>query len=109
MTFNMPPWHPITSPIDLKHLGKLAEELGELTAAISRCIIQGLDEREPVTGKLNREWLEDEIADVAVGIDLCIEHFRLNGPRMAERANQKEARLRSWHGALKQAPPPSQT
>jgi hypothetical protein len=71
------PWHPIDDKVDLKHLGKLGEELSELAAASSkcatavcRCIIQGVDEAEPVTGKVNREWLEDEIADVQANMDL---------------------------------------
>jgi hypothetical protein len=62
--FALNPWRPMTRPIDLKHLGKLGEESNELGAAISRCIIQGIDEREPVTGKPNRQWLAEEIADV---------------------------------------------
>lgn len=49
------PWHPISDPVDLKHLGKLSEELGECSAAVARCIIQGIDECEPVTGKINRQ------------------------------------------------------
>lgn len=58
------PWNPMTKAIDLKHLGKLGEEAGELSAIVCRCIIQGINEYEPVTGKSNREALEDEIADV---------------------------------------------
>lgn len=91
------PWHPITDAVDLKHLGKLSEECGELVAAISRCIIQGLDEREPVTGKLNREWLEDEIADVMGNIGLNVERFNLDGVRMTLRSEKKKKHLRQWH------------
>lgn len=94
------PWNPITSPIDLKHLGKLAEELGEGTAAVSRCIIQGLDEREPVTGKVNREWLEDELADIIANAELNIEHFKLDYARMLGRIGKKKTHLRQWHGML---------
>lgn len=49
------PWHPMTDAINLAHLGKLAEELNECGAAVARCIIQGIDGSEPVTGKPNRE------------------------------------------------------
>ncbi|WP_409188420.1 hypothetical protein [Bradyrhizobium sp. RDM4] len=91
------PWHPITDAVDLKHLGKLGEECNELGAAVSRCIIQGVDECEPVTGKSNREWLEDEIADVLANVALVEERFRLNSARMAERAERKMAHLRKWH------------
>lgn len=96
----MLPWHPMTKKIDLKHLGKLVEETGELSAASARCIIQGIDECEPVTGKINREWLEDEIADVMANCLLVVEHFNLNDERIADRANMKGERLRKWHNEL---------
>jgi hypothetical protein len=94
------PWTPMAAPIDVKHLGKLGEESGELSSAASRCLIQGIEEREPVTGKLNREWLEDEIADVRANSKLVIEHFCLDEARIEARALKKEAHLRSWHGML---------
>ncbi len=91
------PWHPMTDPVDLKHLGKLGEELGEASAAVSRCIIQGIDAREPVTGKPNKEWLEDELADVLAGVDLNIKRFELDEARILERAKRKTEMLRKWH------------
>jgi len=91
------PWHPISNPVDIKHLGKLGEEAGELASAVSRCIIQGVDEAEPVTGKVNREWLEDEIADVMAGSMLVMRRFNLNEERISERVERKMAQLRSWH------------
>lgn len=83
--------------VDLKHLGKLGEELGEATAATLRCLIQGIAEREPVTGVPNREWLENELADVRANIDLCCAHFKLDEVRMADRAEKKKSHLRAWH------------
>lgn len=94
------PWNPISSPIDLKHLGKLGEELGECGAAVSRCIIQGLDGVEPVTGKLNREWLEDECADVLANIFLVIDHFNLDSVKINQRSTLKQKHLRAWHNML---------
>lgn len=91
------PWHPITDSVDLKHLGKLSEETSELGAATARCIIQGIDEREPVTGKVNREWLEDEMADVYANMELVQERFGLNVGRIMTRAFDKKLRLRTWH------------
>jgi NTP pyrophosphatase (non-canonical NTP hydrolase) len=91
------PWHPMTDAVDLKHLGKLSEELGEAIAAVSRCVIQGIDEVEPVTGKINRRWLEDELADVLANIGLCNEHFRFDATRMLERIERKKKHLRGWH------------
>ena len=91
------PWHPMTNSIDIKHLGKLGEECNELGAAISRCIIQGIDESEPVTGKENKQWLEDEIADVLAGIELCQERFKLDLDKIKERKEKKKIRLQEWH------------
>jgi hypothetical protein len=94
---DLEPWHPMTSPVDLKHLGKLAEELNEAGAAVARCIIQGINASEPVTAKPNRAWLEDELADVLANIDLVMEHFNLNRARMVQRANRKKYHLQKWH------------
>lgn len=96
------PWQPMTRPIDLAHLGKLAEELSEAGAATARCLIQGIEEREPVTLKPNREWLEDELADVIANIDLVAAHFGLDQWRMAERITRKKAHLRRWHAMLEE-------
>jgi hypothetical protein len=95
------PWEPMTRSIDLKHLGKLCEELNEAGAAVSRCIIQGIDEREPVTKVVNRIWLENELADVLANINLVMKHFQLNEARMTIRINKKTTHLRQWHGMSK--------
>lgn len=92
------PWHPITDAVDLKHLGKLGEELNECGSAVSRCIIQGVDECEPVTGKVNRDWLQDEIADVQANIDLVVARFKLDEEAMHIRAEKKKLHLKQWHG-----------
>lgn len=91
------PWHPMSDPVDLKHLGKLGEELNEAGAATARCIIQGIGESEPVTGKPNKEWLEDELADVYANAELCIQRFGLDRERMAKRITKKILHLSSWH------------
>ena len=93
----MNPWHPMTDTVDLKHLGKLGEEAGELGSAVARCIIQGVDEAHPVTGKVNREWLEDEIADVLANIELTVNRFDLDNGRINRRAVAKLEQLRAWH------------
>lgn len=91
------PWKPITDPLTLKHTGKLQEELGELMSAVARCQIQGVDEAEPVTGKLNREWLQEEMADVICSIGLLAELLDLDNEAMKQRALAKAERLRTWH------------
>lgn len=92
------PWQPMTNKTDLKVLGKLGEELGEASAAVSRCIIQGIDECEPTTRKPNKEWLEDELADVMTNIKLVVERFGLDQDRIRERIVRKTDQLRIWHG-----------
>lgn len=92
-------WHPMTGA-DAALLGKLTEELGEATAAASRCVIQGIGESEPVTDKPNKEWLEDELADVWAMANLAISRFNLNPLRMMERCRDKERRKKIWLDAL---------
>lgn len=94
------PWVPMTNLLDLKHIGKLIEELGECVSAAARCQIQGIDECEPTTGKLNRDWLEDEIADVTNNLQLVTEHFNLNVGKIHARVSRKRAMLKEWHGML---------
>lgn len=96
------PWIPMSKPIDLKHLGKLAEELGELQAAVSRCIIQGIDATEPTTGKPNRQWLEEEIADVTANIGLNMQHFSLDMQAIHKRSDRKFDYLKRWHAMLEE-------
>jgi NTP pyrophosphatase (non-canonical NTP hydrolase) len=96
-TEKLNPWHPMADSVDLKHLGKFAEELGECSAAVARCLIQGIEEAEPVTGKPNREWLEDEIADVQANIGLVVLRFDLDQDRIARRVAKKMRQLSSWH------------
>lgn len=89
-------WVPETDPVRCALLLKFSEEAGELVAAISRCLMQGIDEREPVTGKLNREWLEDEMADVLGLLELTTQVEFLNRSRIAERAQKKRAMKLDW-------------
>lgn len=89
------PWNPMTDPVDIKHIGKIIEELGELQAALARCLIQGIDETETTTGKPNRQWLEEEIADVYANLSLVQERFKLRV--LYDRVDQKITRLKSWH------------
>lgn len=94
------PWQPERSPIRLAVLGKLGEELAENGAAVARCVIQGLEEREPDTGRQNFEWLEDEIADVMAAQSLAIDRLGLNSDRINARVDKKIAHLRQWHEQL---------
>lgn len=92
------PWEPITDRGALKRLGKLGEELGELTAATSRTIIQGLDEVDPKSGKPNRQWLTEEIADVIAMCEFAADYFGLDKEMIETRIIDKRARQEFWQG-----------
>lgn len=89
------PWHPMNNPVDLKTIGKLLEELGEAVSAAARCMIQGIDEAEPVTGKINRKWLEDEFADLEANMKLTKDRFNLIVDQT--RVEKKLYHLSQWH------------
>lgn len=91
------PWHPETNPKRLRLLGKLGEELGECVSAVCRAIIQKLEEAHPTTGKPNRQWLEEELADVYASADLVVERLNLNVEHIMERAAAKKRYLITWH------------
>lgn len=94
-------WQPTTNKVDLAYLGKTGEELGELVTAIFRCIIQGVTEKEPATGKPNKTWLEDEVADVQMMLGHMTPHFALDTTRIAERRQRKHDFKAPWFNALK--------
>jgi len=94
------PWQPETSQHKLAVLGKLAEEGAEVATAAVRCIIQGIDEREPVTGKLSREWFEDEIADIIAQTRLASEALGLDVSRIMDRAKAKQEYTGTWQRSL---------
>lgn len=90
------PWTPMTNAGDLKVLGKALEEFGEGTSAIARCLIQGINECEPVTGKPNLQWLQEELADVRATSRRLIDFFMLDEDFIEDRALKKETQLKSW-------------
>lgn len=144
------PWTPMSNPLDLKHLGKLLEELGEcvevssamsrsklqdemadvkaniflvithfklealgaqdrdqaaymvrdlgyLIAAASRCLIQGIDECEPVTHTPNRDWLNEAIWRLLNSFDDAIRYYELDVEVMGKRLVRKMDHLIIWH------------
>lgn len=94
------PWVPMSNPRDIKITGKSLEELGEAVTALARCLIQGIDGTEPSTGKVNRLWAQDELADVASTGRHFIENFDLDTEAMAERVERKYNFLGRWLGAM---------
>jgi NTP pyrophosphatase (non-canonical NTP hydrolase) len=91
------PWQPETNKVNLAVLGKLLEELGELTAIVSRCIIQGIDEQEPTTKISNKVALQNELADVEAGLFVATIHFNLDYQTIAIRRARKIEHKLEWH------------
>lgn len=94
-------WQPITDKVAIAYLGKLGEELTEGGTAIFRCIIQGVQGSEPTTGKVNQQWLEEEIADVLAMLDHVIPYFELDEERISLRRKRKYGYKSLWFAALK--------
>jgi NTP pyrophosphatase (non-canonical NTP hydrolase) len=89
-------WVPISNPRHLAALGKLLEELGEATSIAARCIIQGIDEKDPKTGEVNRAALAKEIADVGALSDLVADELNINLEEMWDRAKKKYDMKKKW-------------
>lgn len=94
------PWFPETDLNTVRALGKTLEELGECTSAVSRCLIQGVEECEPVTGKPNRRWLEQEIADVLAQFEILIEMKSLDIAAIQRRKEFKKGLMAIWRAHL---------
>lgn len=89
-------WIPTTDLSELRRLGKLCEEVNELGAIASRCIIQGVYGKDPRTQTCNLKALSDEIADVYVQLHLTVEKFGLDMARIHERFARKEKQMQEW-------------
>lgn len=94
-------WQPMQEQFALAVLGKLGEEAAELATACFRCIIQGLDEAEPKTGKINREWLQEELADVSALVHFAVDLLTLDKAAISERAKRKVAYKAPWFDSLR--------
>lgn len=89
-------WIPTTNLFHLRRLGKLGEECGELQAVASRCVIQGIDEVDPSSGKTNRQRLIEELADVVAQIDCTVEAFNLDEHTIRARIAHKRQQMADW-------------
>jgi len=99
------PWQPEQNRLRLAVLGKLIEELNELSARAARCILQGIDEIDPDSGRSNRQEMRREVADVGSCLIVLedIEGIGLD----AERCEAKLQGYRYWHKLIdRTASPP---
>lgn len=98
------PWKPETDVVLHQALGKLAEECSELAKIATRCMIQGYAEADPVTQKLNRTQLMEEVADVRATMrwlfDVLDIPFKGESPREARKFDG----FKEWQRILEGAP-----
>lgn len=96
-------WLPETDPVTHQALGKAAEEAGELTQILSRCLIQGLAAKDPKTGQPNVERLAEEMADMDAAISWLFELLDLDTETHNDRADRKLNGFREWQGMIQRA------
>ncbi|OWK26267.1 hypothetical protein AJ87_02730 [Rhizobium yanglingense] len=102
-------WKPESDVLIHQALGKACEEATELAGIQARCLIQGLNENEPVSGKPNRQALFEEIAD----LDAAVQWLRelVNDEYDGHRADRKLNGFRRWQRILEAdmaSPPPAE-
>lgn len=93
-------WQPITNKCDLAVLGKLGEEVCEAGAKLFRAIIQGMMEADPTSGKINKNAIEDELADIQAMIIHATLRFNLDSDRMQARTKAKFSYKLPWFLSL---------
>ncbi len=96
MTTIVTAWHCEKNEYYLRRFGKALEENNELGAVLARCIIQGIDEIDPSSGKTNRQRMQEEVADVYTQLTLLEQTFNLNGFAISERIQDKMASMHKW-------------
>lgn len=103
----MAKWTPTTDPLTLRRMGKLGEELGEAQTVAARVIIQGIDEVDPGSGKVNRQRLMDELADVQAQIGCTVLAFDLDQHYMGRRTAEKMRQMAEWEAMFSAPAEPS--
>jgi hypothetical protein len=79
---------------------KLAEECNELAARLCRAAMQGIDARDPETGRRNRDHIQDEVADVEAMLWNLQERIPLDRDALYERKTRKMLFKAPWFDAL---------
>lgn len=89
-------WLPEPNAHYQRRIGKTLEELGELTAVLGRCAIQGIESIDPSSGESNRYRLEKEIADVMAQCEETINVLNLNFAFIGLRIVEKMRQMEEW-------------
>ncbi|WP_222395649.1 hypothetical protein [Rhizobium leguminosarum] len=96
------PWMPEPNAVVHQALGKLGEEVGELSQIVARCLIQGFTASEPVTLKANRDRIAEEIVDVEAAIQWLKEvtNLGIHEDWVEARRNKKLDGFRQWQAMI---------
>ncbi|WP_222247017.1 hypothetical protein [Rhizobium leguminosarum] len=99
------PWMPEPNAIVHQALGKLGEEVGELSQIVARCLIQGFTASEPVTLKANRDRIAEEIVDVEAAIQWLKEvtNLGIHEDWVEARRLKKLDGFRRWQAMIREA------
>jgi NTP pyrophosphatase (non-canonical NTP hydrolase) len=89
-------WVPTTNGIILRRMGKLGEELAELSNVTNRVIIQGLYQVDPSSQKVNKLRLEEEVADVWAQILVTMKALQLDREMIEARVENKVDQMQEW-------------
>lgn len=91
-------WMPEQDQHRLAVLGKLIEELNEASKAAARCIIHGIEQTDPGTGRTNKQELQRELDDVTAAMFVARERLQLWWD--IERTDAKVAGFDRWHDLI---------
>lgn len=72
------------------------EECAEVTQAISKIFRFGFDSKHPISGKTNKESLEEETGDLLAMIDIMVEKCIISDSKINEARKAKREKLKKW-------------
>jgi len=98
-------WKPEEDVVLHQALGKLAEECSELAKIAMRCVIQGYAEADPVTEKLNRTQLMEEVADVKATMRWLFDVLDIPFKGESQREARKFDGFKRWEAMLRASAP----
>lgn len=72
------------------------EECAEVTQAISKIFRFGFESRHPVSGKSNKESLEEEVGDLLAMVDIMVEKCIISDSNINNARKAKRTKLKQW-------------